>query len=335
MQTVQQTNSQKPKPPASRLGKVQRGRVVSPRRYLIYGPEGVGKTTLASGAPDPIWFDVEESANNLDVARYQFRDDSSGYVPRTYEEVKAGLADLTNNEHTYKTLVIDTADKLESLIWQHMIRRDFGDGAEKSIEDYGYGKGFNKAIDEWRALCVALDRLRATRGMSIVLLAHSQIRTFKNPEGEDYDRYQPLINDKAAGLLKGWADVTGFACFEEHAGKLPGDKSGRVRGLSTGRRVLRLARTAAFDAKNRINLPDEVEMDIANPWGPLSDAVAAGSESKTKDIVAEVDAELARIGDDALTAKVRAAVATAAEKGDTDALGRYVANLKSRPSKSE
>jgi len=339
MQTV---TNQKPRTnptpaaPVSRLAKVQRGRVKSPLRYVFYGPEGVGKTTLAAAAPDPIWFDAEESSNNLDVARYPFWDDeASGHIPRNYSDIQSGIADLLANPSPYKTLVLDTIDQIESMIWQDMIRRDFGEDAKKSIEDYGYGKGFQKAVDEWRALCVNLDRLRSVRGMSIILLAHSQIRTFKNPEGEDYDRYQPRINDKASGFIKGWVDVTGFVCFEETAGKVPGDKSGRTKGFSTGRRILRLARAAAFDAKNRINLPDEVEIDIANPWGPLSEAVEAGRETAAKTLATDIEAELVRIGDDELATKVRAAATAAVEKNDVDALQRYLHSLKSRPAKSE
>jgi hypothetical protein len=319
-----------PQAPISRLAKIQKGRLRFPLRFVIYGPEGVGKSTLAAASPNPIWLDIEDGSSRLNVARYQFRDDASGHVPNNYAEVISAIDDLGMNDHPFETLVIDTADRLESLIWKFMMERD----KKTSIEDYGFGKGFNLAVDEWRALCVRLDRLRSVRRMSVILLAHAQIRTFKNPDGEDYDRYNLRINEKAGGFLKEWSDVAGFACFEEGAAKQIGDKNGRPKGFSTGRRLLKVARTAAFDAKSRIDLPAEVEMDLANPWGPLAAAVEAGYENELDKLASAIAAELARIGDDALAPKVEAATKEAVAKGDATSLSRYLADMKKRPSKS-
>jgi hypothetical protein len=331
-----------PTKPRSRLSKVQKGRLRLPLRYIVYGPEGVGKTTLAADAPDPIWFDIEDGSSRVSVARYDFHDGPNGHVPTTYAEVVAGIDDLTNSEHQFKTLVIDTADRLESLVWKSMLERDSQPSAQNgkakvfgSIEDYGYGKGYNMAVEEWRALCARLDRLRAVRQMSVVMIAHAQIRPFKNPEGEDFDRYQLRIHDKAAGFLKEWADVTGFARFEDGAGKAPGAKTERPKGFSTGRRLLMLSRTAAFDAKSRINLPDEVEIAIEHPWSALAEAVEAGYQDEAKSLEAQIAVEVERIGDPDTAAKVATAVKEAVTANDTAALSRFLVGLKGRPSKSE
>jgi hypothetical protein len=326
----------------SRLGAVKRERLLVPLRYVIYGPHGVGKTSLAADAPEPIFFDIEEGSSMVNVARYPFRDGANGHIPTTYAEVLSGIDDLTASEHKFKTLVLDTADRLESLIWRHMMDRDSGVSASNSkgkaftsIEDYGYGKGYIMAVEEWRALCARLDRLRAVRGMDVVIIAHEQIRPFKNPEGEDYDRYQLRINDKAAGFLKEWSDVTAFACFEDAAAKTPGARNDRPKGISTGRRILRMSRTAAFDAKSRISLPDEIEISIDNPWAPLADAVRSAFEDAVPKLVESIAAEVARVADAELGPKVDAAVKAAVAKGDVAALARYLNDMKRRPAKEQ
>lgn len=334
------TNGTKPAAPASRLAKVQKGRILGPARYLIYGPEGVGKTTLAAAAPAPIINDIEDGSSQIDVARYPFRDGPSGHVPQTYEEVLAGVDDLMTSPHSFETLIYDSVDRLESLIWKFMMARDSKVSAKNrsgeevtSIEDYGYGKGYQMAVEEWRSFCARLDRLRYARGMEIVLIGHAQVRTFKNPEGEDYDRYQLRINDKAAGFLKEWADVTAFACFEESAAKIVGSKQARPKGFSTGRRILKLGRSAAVDAKTRLALPDEVEIDIADPWRPFAEAVAAARSVDLGDLEKQIKAELERIGDDDVTGKALAAVKEAITAKDGARMQRFLHTLQQRPAK--
>jgi hypothetical protein len=304
-----------------------------PLRHVIYGAEGVGKSSLAADAPTSLFFDVEDGSAHLNVARYLFRDGPGGHVPSCYADVLAALDDLIANESPYQTLVIDTADRLEALLWRHMIDRDSPRSKIPltSIESYGYGKGFQLALDEWRALALKLDRLRSLRGMSVVLLAHAQIRTFKNPLGDDYDRYQFRVNDKAAGFLREWADVVGFARFEEGAAALNGE---RARGVSTGRRVLMLERTAAWDAKVRgLALPPEVEIAVGSPWAPLAKAIADAADMTAEQLEEAINAECVRIGDAETTAKVAVALTAAKAKGDTADMHRYLISLKSRPQK--
>ena len=324
---------QEVKGPGSRLAKAVRGRLKTPPRCVFYGPEGVGKSTLAAHAPTPIWFDIEDGSGKLDVTRYQFRDEPGGHVPRTYGEVTAALSDLTLSQHEYRSLVIDTADRLESLIWGHMVERDKTKvkGGVENIEDYGYGKGYQIAVDEWRSLCARLDVLRATRGMHIIILAHAHVKAFKNPEGDDYERYSLQVHDKAGGFLKGWADVVGFCRFDEGGSKLKG--ATKAKGWSTGRRTLNLVRTAAFDAKGRGGMPAELELDAANPWAPLQKAMDDADNLTAPQLAALVAAEAARIGDVELTAKVDAACAVAVTKNDTETLNRYLQDLKRRESK--
>jgi hypothetical protein len=317
--------------PTSRLAAAKRGRLQTPLRILTYGIEGAGKSTLFAGAPDPLWLDIEDGTARLDVTRYPFREGPDGHVPNTYAEVVAAVDDLTRSQHAYKTLVIDTADRLEALLWQHIVARDNATHGGKltSVESYGYGKGYQVAVDEWRFLCSKLDRLRMARGMTVVLLAHSLIRNFKNPESSDYDRYQLAVNEKAGGFLKGWSDVVGFLRFEEGASKA-GERE-RARGWSTGKRILHLSRSAAYDAKGRGGMPDELEIPPSDPWGALAAAIEQSASTNPEQLTAAIAAEVERIGDPELKPKVDDAVADAIAKADTDALHRYLNDLKRRP----
>jgi hypothetical protein len=322
---------QQPQAPRSRLGAASKGRLLAPSRYFIYGVEGSGKTTLLSYAPDPIWIDADDGTGKLDVTRYQFRDGPDGHVPHHYSEITSAIDDLIQSPHDYKTLVLDTADRIESMIWRHIIDRDNEKvRGEKmvGIEDFGYGRGYVAAVDEWRNLCSRLDRLRTLRGVAIALVGHSFVKNFKNPEGPDFDRYQPALHDKASAFLRGWSDVVGFLRFEEVVNE---EKRKRAKGLSTGRRIMHLSRTAAFDAKARGGMPEELEIPVENPWAVISKAESDAANSKVEDIVAQIDAEVTRIGGEGLQAKVKASVDEAMAKGDLAALARYLLALKARP----
>src|SRR5215213_2130623 len=113
-----------PARPSSRLGAVKVERLRSPVRVFLYGESGVGKSTLAAGAPSPIWLDTEDGSARLRVARYPFREGKGGHVPRSYVDVLAALDDLAISAHTFETLVIDTVDRLEKMIWAHLLERD-------------------------------------------------------------------------------------------------------------------------------------------------------------------------------------------------------------------
>jgi len=317
----------------SRLAKVQKGRLRMPLRCLFYGTEGVGKSTLAAHAPAPIWLDIEDGSALLDVARYPFRDEPGGHVPGSYEEVVAAIDDLTTNESPYESLVVDTADRLEALIWKHIIARDTAKvkGGLTGIEDYGYGKGYQVALDEWRALCARLDRLRMVRRMNVIILGHAQIKGFRNPTDEDFDRFLPRINEKAGGYLKEWAEVVGFCCFEDVTTKARGQD--RAKGTSTGRRIVKLARDAAFDAKCRFAVPDEVELAEANPWAPFAKAIDEALSIDLPGLQRLIAAEVERIGDAELAPKVEAAVAAEVKRGNADALHRFLNDLRRRPAK--
>lgn len=284
-----------PAAPKSRLGLVKTGKASRPPRIVIYGPEGVGKSSLAADA-GAIFFNVEDGLGELVTARYPFRDTddpNDPHVPASLAEVYAAIDDLATTQHAWPAIAIDTGDALEKLLWRHCCERDGFD----TIEAYGYGKGYVAAEAEWRLLLSRLNRLR-DRGMVVIVLAHAHVKPYRNPEGPEYDRYQLKVHDKAASLLKEWPEVVGFLRFEGGAAPLAGDKSknAKPKAWSTGRRILHLSPAAAFDAKSRISLTGEIEIDREHPWAPFAAALEEAASATDTSVQEAIEAELARLG---------------------------------------
>lgn len=323
----------KPKPKsASRLGSVSKGKQVGANRLCFYGPEAVGKTTLAAHAPNPIFIDIEDGSKELDVARYVF--EGGDAVPSSFDQVMEALRDILMNEHDYETLVIDSIDRLQSLIWKHCIDRDTGKAsmlnqkAKKlvSIESYGFGKGYVVANDELRKLLSALDVIRKRRNMHIIFVGHVLVKLFKDPASEDYDRYQIRAHESFGGQIKEWVDVLGFCSFQGGGGSA--FEGGKSKGWASGDRIIQFERGAAFDAKSRIPLPPEVVMGLDDPWAPFARAIKLGQSKDPKEVLALIKAELKRIEDDELTSTVNKMCKTYAK--DAQTLARFLIKLQGK-----
>jgi DNA polymerase III delta prime subunit len=263
-----------PQAPASTrmtLKSVVKGKLEAPYRILLYGPEGVGKSTFGADAPSPIFIGAEDGTRHLDVARFP--------APETVQDVFEAVRVLTADAHEYQTLVLDTLDWVEPLIWREVCRRD----NVSNIEEVGggYMKGYTVAVDEWRKLVAALERLQATKRMHVVLLAHSHIKTFKNPEGEDYDRYEIKLHPKASGLVKEWCEAVLFAREETLVHKAKGK---RPKGVGVGARIIYTERSGAYDAKNRYTMPAEIPLS----WADFDAAVKAGRVAPAEDLRSEI-----------------------------------------------
>lgn len=281
-----------PKPRMS-LGAVTRGKLAKPQRIVLYGTEGVGKSTFAADAPTPIFLCSEAGTEHLDVARFP--------EPQSWRDV-LDACDTLMGAHEYKTLAIDTLDWLEPLCWAHTCatKKD-GAKAATHIEDYGFAKGYIYALDTWRTLLSRLDRLRDERGMNIVLLAHSWVKTFKSPDTEDFERYELKLHPKASALVKEWADAVLFTMHETLTHK----QNNRAKGIGTGERVIFTERTAAYDAKNRAGLPSRLPLS----WDAFSAALIGEQPSTWRDRITAL-----LVGaDDALVARVTAAVTKAGD----------------------
>lgn len=233
-----------------RLSEIQRGRVDAPRRVLVYGTHGIGKSTFGAMADKPVFVQTEDGLGGIDCERFP--------LARRYADVLTAIGDLYAEAHEYRTLVIDSLDWLERLIWVDVCEKR---GVE-SIEDIGYGKGYVFALTNWREVLSGLDALRNERGMTIVLIAHAQIEKFANPETDTYDRYSPRLHKQASAIVQEWCDEILFATYRIHTKTTnEGFDRKRVQAIGTGERIIRTTERPAHVAKNRLGLPDEIPLD--------------------------------------------------------------------------
>ncbi len=232
------------------LEQVQRGRVTAPRRTLVYGTHGVGKSTFGAMAEAPIFVQTEDGLAGIDCARLP--------LATRYSDVLTALGALYSEPHEYRTVVLDSLDWLERLIFADVCQKR---GVE-SIEDIPYGKGYVFALTNWREVLQGLDALRNDRGLAVILIAHAQIERFANPETDTYDRYAPRLQKLASALIQEWCDEVLFATYKVHTKTTTEsfDRK-RVQGIGTGERILRTTERPAHVAKNRVGLPDELPLD--------------------------------------------------------------------------
>lgn len=226
---------------------ITRGVIQTAQKVVIYGPEGIGKTTFAAQFPEPLFIDTEGSTKHLDVARLP--------KPTSWAMLLEEVKDVAAHPDVCKTLVLDTAD------WSEQFATDaVCDRAKKNgIEDFGYGKGYVYLAEEFGNLLAAFDDVIAA-GVNVVLTAHAKMRKFEQPdEMGAYDRWEMKLSKNVAPLVKEWADMVLFANYKVLAVKLDDGKT-KAQG---GKRVMYATHHPCWDAKNRHGLPDEMPLDYA------------------------------------------------------------------------
>ncbi len=218
---------------------------------VLYGPGGIGKSTLATSFPAPVVIDIEDGLGEIKV-------DSFGPdVANSFENVMAALIALSTEKHKFETLVIDSLDWLEPMVWQHACKEN----GWENIEKPGYGKGYAAALTHWREYLDALTYLR-NEGMTIIQIAHSQIKKFDNPETDSYDRHEPKLRKEANGVVIEHSDAVLFANYDVHTTSSDqGFNKKKVRAIGQGERVLYTQERPSAVAKNRYNMPLELPME--------------------------------------------------------------------------
>jgi hypothetical protein len=245
--------------------------VWKPQRTLIYGVQGLGKTSLGCTFEAPILLPTEDGSMAIDVQSFP--------MLKSYDELCSAFSALHEQPHDFKTVVIDSLDWMEPLVWAHTC----GILGITSIEQAGYGKGYVEADAQWRNIMGWLDALRLARGMNIVLIAHAEVKRHEPPDGDPYDRYQIKLHKRAWALWQEWADMVLFANYRRQMKKTKdGGAKGedKFRAMGSGERVLFTDERPAYMAKNRWSLPHEIYIGQDKSWTAFHQALNTATSGR-------------------------------------------------------
>lgn len=238
------------------LKSIKKNTSIAAPRVLIYGVEGIGKSTFAAGAPSPVFIQTEDGLGSLSVDHFP--------IATKVSDVLDAIGSLFDGDHEFKSVVIDSLDWLETLIWRDI-------EAKYDAKDLAYGKGAMIAADKWREILDGLTALRNERGMAVCLIAHTEIKRFDSPETEPYDRYQPKLQARSSALVREWCDAVLFANYKTLIKKDDvGFNKTVSRGITTGERLLFTSERPAYMAKNRYGLPESIPLS----WEAFESAIA-------------------------------------------------------------
>jgi hypothetical protein len=231
---------------AFNLKAISRSSGIKAPRVMLYGPHGLGKTTFGAGAPDPIFILTEDGLGKLEVDHFP--------VATSFQDVLDAITTLYQEDHNFKTVVIDSLDWLDNLVWKDI-------EAKHDAKDLAYGRGAVLAADHWRSILEGLSALRDDKGMASVLIAHCEIKRFDSPEVEPYERYQPKLQARSSALVQEWCDAVFFCNFKTIVKKEDvGFNKEVARGITTGERLIYTTEKPAYLAKNRYGLPDSLPL---------------------------------------------------------------------------
>lgn len=253
------------------------GKLQKPVFVLIYGPDKVGKSTFGAEAPNPIFLGPEDGTSELDVARFP--------SAKSYEEIRGQVRRLINEEHNYKTAVLDSLDWAEPMIWKTVCMADKYQPDHIEKVDGGFQKGYKYAIPVWRHLINDLNELREKKKMNLIVVAHAMVKTFNDPaQPLPYDRWILKMHPEAAALWRESVDAILFANWEITVSKAnKNDKKGKAYG--DDKRIMYTQRRPSFDAGNRYGLPFELPLG----WQHFHEARLAGRPDSMETVMAEIN----------------------------------------------
>ena len=255
----------------SLLENIKSGKQPMPPRIEVYGVEGIGKSSFAASAPNSVFIQTENGLSEIDCHKFP--------LANSFSDVMEALNALYQEKHDFQTVAIDSLDWLERLIFDEVCREYGVRSVEKA--DGGYSRGYVHALTHWRKIIGFLEALRDEKGMACILIAHSKIEKFEDPESSAYDRYSPRLHKHANALISEWVDAVLFATRKfrtqkEDAGFNRERTIAAPLGADGGERILRTVGGPACVAKNRFNLPAELPLS----WDAFMTAMANDGAEK-------------------------------------------------------
>lgn len=308
-----QTNGQNhiSHPLAARIRRARSRRSV---RALVYGVDGVGKSSWGRDAPNPFFLCAEED---------DMPDHVMSVAPADYRDAVSIVEALIKDPMDRQTFVIDTIDWFEPMIVRYVCERDdpryqgklFSPDGKPFLEGYGYGKGVDVVVDELRNFLGRLDKLRNAHDMNIVLLGHAGSHRKRNEGGDDYDIVEPKVQKKCADLYCEWPDVTLYAEFKKVVIAAAPDKVGaKAKVISQNERICWTQRRGAHRAKNRCGMPEQIPLS----WAEFARYALADIPALRQ----QLDRKLNELGNEAVRDRVHAKIAE--ERGEAGVFLRAI-----------
>lgn len=234
-----------------------RGKRPGAKKIVVYGPEGIGKSTFAARFPEPVFIDTEGSTRDMDVARTP--------SPTSWSMLMDQVEYIRTHPDICRTLVVDTIDWAEQMCVEHICAKHQKDG----LESFGYGTGYVYVKEEFGHFLNKLSEV-INAGINVVLTAHAQMRKFEQPdEMGAYDRWELKLGKKTTSqtspIVKEWSDLLLFANYKTYSVAV--DDKGKKRKAQGGSRVMYTSHHPCWDAKNRYGLPDEMPFDYSGIAG--------------------------------------------------------------------
>lgn len=240
------------------LDEIISGRKAEPPRFVIYGTQGIGKSSLVSEMPDPIFIQTENGLNEIDCDKFP--------LAHEYDQVIDHLKELLGKKHKYKTLGVDSLDWMQKLIFQKVALIEGRD----NVDQIGYQAGYKMALQYWDEFFYYCDLLHSNKRMMIAQIAHEEIKTFQSPDCDPYDRYQLALHKHGAKRAIQWADAVLFINYRIATSKLKTPKGDVIRASGGDARIIFTREKPAYIAKNRYGFPDEIPYEQNKGWLAIS-----------------------------------------------------------------